>query len=119
MKLTELEPRFVTRIIRNEEVLTTRGKQMRDVEYIGHPTTLAEAQGVQFLCPACFAKNGGAVGTHMVLCWFKDRGIPDSAVPGPGRWKVSGTGFDDLTLTPSVDLGAGDWHGFITNGVAT
>lgn len=124
MKLTDLEPEWVSRIIRHEEVLTTSGKVMRDQEYHGHPATLAEAQGVLFLCPKCFAKNSGSVGTHSVICWFRDRGIPDDAEPSPGRWMPSGTGFHDLTLTPSVDLtergkAPDEWHGFVTNGEVT
>ncbi len=82
--------------------------------------TLAEAQGVLFECPKCFKDNGGPVGTHMVLCWFRGRGVPDTEKPKPGRWAVSGTGLADLTLHPSVHLiGAGcGWHGWVKNGDA-
>jgi len=61
------------------------------------------------------------IGTHMVLCWFRDRGVPDGETPGPGRWQVSGSGLGDLTLAPSVHLtGAGcGWHGFVRNGLVT
>ncbi len=81
----------------------------------------ASAQGIIFLCPKCFAANGGPVGTHGVLCWFKDRGVPDEAVPGPARWIATGVGYADLTLAPSILLtGAGcAWHGFVTNGEVT
>lgn len=82
---------------------------------------LAEAQGVMFLCPKCFEANKGEVGTHRVICWFRGRGVPDDQSPGPGRWDVSGTGFSDLTLKPSVFLSGADgcqWHGWITNGEA-
>lgn len=80
--------------------------------------TLAEANGIFFLCPKCYEAHGGPVGTHGVRVWFKDRGVPDEAVPQP-RWMVSGTGMDDLTLTPSVALNGGcGWHGFVTNGGA-
>lgn len=78
-----------------------------------------QAQGVLFLCPRCFEKNGGEVGTHSIMCWFAGRGVPDAEFPKPGRWQVSGTGFDDLTLTPSVNLPGKDgcqWHGFIQRG---
>ena len=78
--------------------------------------SLTQAQGVMFLCPVCFVKNGGPVGTESVLCYFRDRGVPDDAVPGPGRWNVTGTGFDNLTLSPSVNVDKGHWHGFIRNG---
>lgn len=82
--------------------------------------TLAEADGVMFLCPVHFTKNGGATGTHSVICWFQGRGIPPELKPGPGRWEAGcGIGLDDLTLVPSVDLGDGDWHGHIKGGVVT
>lgn len=87
---------------------------------------LAKAQGLIFLCPKCFAANGGSRGTHSVLCWFRNRGVPDSTFPTPGRWTPMGTGLDDLTFVPgdppcaySVLLTGGcGWHGFVTNGRA-
>lgn len=89
--------------------------------------TLAEAQGIEFLCPACFAANGGPRGTHMVICWSRSRGVPDDVKPGPGRWLMAGTGIHDLTLNAdppgtarSVKLEGGcGWHGYVTNGDAT
>lgn len=89
--------------------------------------TLAEAQGVCFLCPKCFAEKGGPVGTHSIICWSRSRGTPDDADPKPGRWKMDGTGIDDLTLNAdppstarSVQLNGGcNWHGHITNGEVT
>jgi hypothetical protein len=84
--------------------------------------TIAEASGIVFLCPKCFEANGGPVGTHVVVCWSRSRGVPDSAVPGPGRWLLRGTTFEDLTLdgdggSRSVLLTSGCcWHGFVTNG---
>lgn len=88
--------------------------------------TLAEAHGVQFLCPKCFADNGGPVGTHGVICWSESAGTPAEAQPGPGRWKMDGTGLHDLTLNAdpprtarSVALNGGcAWHGFVNNGDA-
>lgn len=71
------------------------------------------ADGAMFLCPACFRKNSGPVGTHSVLVWFRDR-VSDERTPGPGRWIASGNTITDLTLSPSVDVGC--WHGFVTNG---
>lgn len=81
---------------------------------------VAEADEIMFLCPACFAKNGGAVGTHSVLVSFADRSVPDGAgsrgADGkPTRWMVSGSNLDNLVLTPSILLtgpGCG-WHGFV------
>lgn len=85
---------------------------------------LEGADGVCFLCPKCFAENGGSsVGVHSVICWFVGR-VPPELTPGPGRWNPSGTGLDDLTFVPpgatSVQLTGGGcgWHGFVTNGNA-
>lgn len=86
--------------------------------------SLGKAQGVIFLCPRCYEKNGGEVGTHSVICWFRDRGVPDDMDPRPGRWTPSGTGIDDLTFVPppsavSVKLiGGCGWHGFVKDGEA-
>jgi len=107
MKLTDLDAKFLK--VESERSYRT-------------DATMAEAQGVLLLCPICFVKNGGEVGTHSVVCWFRNKGVPDSMSPGPGRWDVSGTGIADLTLSPSVFLsGAGgcQWHGWIKNGNTT
>jgi hypothetical protein len=87
--------------------------------------TLAEAQGVRFLCPKCFRDNGGNVGTHQVICWSAERGTPADATPGPGRWKMEGTGLEDLTLSGENGKSSSVWltggcgyHGFIKNGLA-
>lgn len=112
MKLSELEAVFIA--------LTPNGH--REV------ATIAEAQGVRFLCPKCFAANGGPVGTHGVICWSRSRGVPDDVRPAPGRWALDGTSIGDLTLNAdppgtarSVQLLGGGcaWHGFVTNGEAT
>lgn len=77
--------------------------------------SLAEAQGVRFDDP---------IKGSCVVCWFRGRGVPDSSMPRGGRWEVSGTGLDDLTLNPSVDLSCGgkypgQWHGWVKNGEVT
>lgn len=84
--------------------------------------TVAEAQYVQFLCPACYRKNNGPVGTHMVGVGFSDRGLLDhqgsrNSAGEPSRWAVSGDRLDNLTLSPSIDCKC--WHGFVTNGEVT
>lgn len=114
VKLLDLDPSF----LRYEP----RGRKI----YYREVGTIAEAQGIKFLCPKCFKANRGPVGTHSVICWSRSRGVPDKAKPGPGRWKLDGSGFHDLTLngdpgSRSVLLeGAGcGWHGFITNGKVT
>ncbi|HEY1772412.1 MAG TPA: DUF6527 family protein [Gammaproteobacteria bacterium] len=112
MRLTELEPEL---------------RSYLPGGYLGHPATLAEAQGIWFLCPRCFVKNGGPIGTHEVLVWFADRGVPAEAEPSP-RWTVSGTSFDDISLDPSIDCTKDkqgnvahpeEWHGYLKNGEIT
>ena len=86
--------------------------------------SFAEAQGVWFLCPLCFEKNGGNVGTHWCEVTFAGRGALDhqgshGSDGRPTRWNASGTSLADLTTTPSILLGGGcAWHGYITNGDA-
>jgi hypothetical protein len=106
VRLTDLEPHF----LKLESPIVYR-----------QVDSLAEAQGIEFLCPKCFEANSGRVGTHIIICWFKDRGVPDDLGPKPGRWNPSGTGYHDLTFVPpgatSVLLKGGcGWHGFIENG---
>lgn len=119
MRLVDLEPRWIAgydasaRSMREHtDVRQASDTGGRDIT----PITIQQAQGVMFLCPVCFLKNGGPIGTEHVLCWFKDRGIPPDALPGPGRWTATGTSFEDLTLSPSVDVDKGHWHGFIQGG---
>lgn len=103
MHLTDLEPQFVR----------PGGREGRFV--IEKVKTLPEAKGIMFLCPHCFQANQGPKGTHRVLCWTPE--VPQEVGAGPGRWPMSGTGYHNLTLTPSVHLlGACGWHGFITEG---
>ena len=97
-----------------------------------HVDTLAEADGIWFLCPACFAKNKGPVGTHTIMVGFVGRCPPGSYTQdGNGndtRWTVSGTGLDDLQLLPSINLDVFPqrpklpnectWHGFAGAGGA-
>jgi hypothetical protein len=68
---------------------------------------LTEAQGLRFLCPKCDP-------AHYILVWFKDKLVPTNEEPN-GRWTATGTGYLDLTLTPSINI-LSCWHGFITNG---
>lgn len=110
MKLTELEPDWMLYI----------GNGLRDTK-IEYP----QAQGIMFACPKCFATNNGLIGTHYVEVTFQGKNVPDNEGSHnkegkPTRWNASGTGFGDLTLTPSILLNGGcEWHGYITNGEAT
>lgn len=83
VRLTDLDAKFLRRV------------DDRSYEVVG---AMAEADGVEFLCPKCFGEKG-VVGCHSVICWFRGR-VPDSCTPGPGRWTPSGTGLADLTFVP-------------------
>lgn len=116
LRLTDLDARFV-------RISEMDGLDVRAWVYV---EAMAQAQGVQFLCPKCFVKNGGKRGTHQVICWSRSRGVPDTVRPGPGRWALKGSSIDDLTLdgesgnSRSVQLKGGcAWHGYVTTGVAT
>jgi hypothetical protein len=104
--------------------------KVEDVRTYRHVDTLAEADGISFVCPKCYADpecgNGSVRGAHSVICWFRGK-VPDSMTPGPGRWTPEGSGYDDLSFVPgnppiamSVLLTGGcKWHGFIRSGEAT
>lgn len=112
-KLTELEASLI------------RVDDRQDGRFFVPVETVAEAQGVKFLCPKCFSANGGPAGTHSVICWSATSGAPSDVRPLPGRWRLIGSSIEDLTLeaepgkTRSVlILGGCEWHGFVTSGVA-
>jgi hypothetical protein len=80
--LIELEATFLK--IEDEDRWQTEGVDM------------GSADGVMFLCPTCFEANGGAVGTHQVVCWRPH--VSQEHTPRPGRWEFEGSGMHDLTL---------------------
>ena len=112
MKLTELEPVWIRHEVRE------------DGHYSIRVDSLAEADGIRFLCPKCYASNGGRIGTHQVVCWFEGR-VSDDVQPGPGRWKPQGDSFENLSFVSGrksnsvLLLGGCNWHGFVTNGEVT
>lgn len=87
MRLADLDPHFIKRLVDQPGVVH---------QSVG---TLAEADGVRFLCPVCYKNNSGPAGTHGIICWFVGK-VPDAATPGPGRWTPQGTGLHDLTFVP-------------------
>lgn len=136
MRLVDLEPQFLRYEMQEHDQATSAiiREPGKYPVFVSVPT-IAEAQGVEFLCPKCFVTKGGPIGTHAVICWSSSAGVPDDAQPGPGRWKLVGTGFADLTLAeepgksrsvalnceclePDGSKGPG-WHGYITGGEAT
>lgn len=104
MRFIELEPKFF-------KVDNSKGNTS-----LRHVDTIEEADGVRYLCPKCFEQKRNHA--HSVICYKP--GVELSYDAGPGRWPMTGTGFEDLTLTPSVQLlGGCGWHGFVTNGEVT
>ncbi len=114
MLLKDLTPAFL------HCTITVTGEQ-----YHQRVADISLSNGLRFLCPKCFVANQGSIGTHQIICWSTTRGAPTNAVPGPGRWKMTGSDFTDLTLTgeassDSIALQGGcQWHGFVTNGKVT
>jgi hypothetical protein len=90
------------------------------------------AQGVTLWCPCGFGKpeyplTGGR--PHAIMVPFANpQNAPacppdhgphssrDANAPRP-RWQMTGSGLHDLTVNPSVAVGAPEcWHGWIQNG---
>jgi hypothetical protein len=134
-RLIRRETRVETRRFVKSEVLVARPSgpfsddDLEDregpTEYLEEVDVLTEAHGVCFLCPKCYADNGGPVGTHSVICWFVGK-VPDDVDPKPGRWTPKGTDLGDLTFVPSAGrscsvllTGGCQWHGFVVGGSAS
>lgn len=75
--------------------------------------------GITFACPHC-ASSGQrlAIAVHLDgTDMDPDPVNPQQWAAGEHVWAVAGgDGFENLSLTPSVDASPGHWHGFITNG---
>ena len=83
-----------------------------------HVDTIEEAKGIRYLCPKCFAANGGSVNTHRMVNMTP--AVGQEFRPTPGRWNFAGTGLDDLSLvagSSSIAVTGGcEAHYWITNG---
>jgi hypothetical protein len=82
--------------------------------------------GLTFRCPHCERRIGVLfrpfIDPHGIAASYPAWAIPGAPSPNTGKvpdtkwWtRASGETFNDLTLTPSVNV-EGHWHGFITNG---
>lgn len=105
MRLTDLEPRWFSK---------------------GDSTGIA---GISFLCPHCRVSRLGVLVDHSAPHVVAVPGDADITHTPHNEevWQITGDaptfdglnhgGFDNVTLTPSVDSSKfGHWHGFITNG---
>lgn len=97
-----------------------------------HVDSLAEADSVFFWCPCGYGKPEyplDGARPHGLVVSFLDppHAPPASASAGtrnragqPSRWRVRGTGLGDLSLDPSIDVGADAgsscWHGWVRDG---
>jgi hypothetical protein len=132
VKLTDLDARFIKHVVGVAPEYHGRPNPNGDgtTQWGGFPCdelhrveTLAEADGLSFLCPMCFAANGGRAGTHSIIVAFRGKAVPEALFLGSNgvaaRWDAAGNGLDDLSLKPSILLYGGcKWHGFVTNGDA-
>lgn len=104
MKLTELDPRWIT--------------------FHGWASDSPFCIGLTFQCPHCRSQRLGVLFDHPIDPDHvaETFGVAyDPAAFGAGlgmkAWTRSGDTFDTLTLTPSINTKeSGHWHGFITNG---
>ena len=125
MRLSQLEARFVRYETRPHPSQAAGWTS----EYLVKVDSLAEAQGIKMMCPACFIRNSGPIGTHWIEVSFAGKGVKDhqgsrDREGKPSRWDVSGAGYEDLTLRPSILIdqakpACDGWHGFVTNGDAS
>jgi hypothetical protein len=104
MKLTELDPRWIT--------FGSAAENFKDKRWY---------LGLTFLCPHCreqrlavFFQNEIDDGVRWAYeTWDSLKMVTDGHV----LWQREGDTFDTITLKPSIDVSFdGHWHGFITNG---
>jgi hypothetical protein len=111
MRLTDLDPRW----------------------YAGPKGSVPEIHGLSFECPHCVQRPGSKEVIRLGVAFHHEAAakmrieLPDHHILEEQIWQISGevpgfdgdkhTGFDHVTLSPSVDASkSGHWHGFIING---
>lgn len=123
MRLTE--PWFAAKFI---------GEIAADSKSYRRLLSIEGAQGVLFWCPCGYNKPEYPIDgprPHGCLIIFAN---PRNAPPAPAdfgpasrhdpnvhpRWQMSGSGLDDLTLSPSIATNDPEcWHGYVTAGAFT
>ena len=121
--LRELDAWLLAYELESEESRFASGRANRR-DMFRHVDSLGAAHGISFLCPKSFEANHGPVGTHRCQVFFSGSPVPAHLGKNKSgqlvRWNVSGTGLDDLSLTPSIqeEDDICRWHGFVgSNGV--
>lgn len=128
MRLLDLEPKFFDHQV--ELADRYHGRMLPDgttqwggfpVDTLHEQAEFAGADGITFLCPKCFADNGGANGTHLIQLYFENGNASEhlgrDCTGKRVRWSANGTDAADLTLSPSVHVRTGcGWHGFVKQG---
>ena len=76
--------------------------------------------GITFECPHCRTQRLGVWFVNPIDGGPKEHELIEDHHMGGPEWTRTGTTFDDLSLSPSIDASAfGHWHGYITNGSIT
>lgn len=105
MRLTELHPRWGA-----DYDILIGGHVVHDENRVG--------MGLTFRCPHC-VRAGVETPTRLGVFFVNPvDGKPHTDDQDLQHlWTRTGTSFEDLTLTPSIDASAhGHWHGYLTNG---
>lgn len=125
MKLTELFPQFLKLRVATDEEIAEYGWQGKKPHWLLCPVdVLAEADGIRFTDPLWASAHPGQDGyefggtVHVAFAGHDPEGIISMDCDGkPSKWAISGSGYIDLRLTPSIFVNAkGDppgWHGFV------
>ena len=116
--LRELQAQFLAYREETPAEMFARGVAV-PADFFMHVDSLAQAHGIRFLCPKSFATNGGPEGAHSVQVYFAGSPVPQYIGKNKEgktvRWIATGTGLDDLSLTPSIQEQDDicKWHGFV------
>jgi len=129
MKLTELFPQFYRVVEITAEDAAKQGISGPGPFIELWPTDdISEADGIRFTDPVWAKDHPGVDGydfgasVHVGFAGRKTWGMRDTSGK-PVAWGFSGTGYSDLTITPSIFVMPHEnppgWHGFVTRGEIT
>lgn len=125
MRLTDLFPQFLKiREATDEEIVEYGWSGTKPFWLLCPVDTLAEADGIRFTDPIWAVGHPGQDGhdfggsVHVAFAGRDPEGVISQDCDGkPSKWGMSGTGYADLCLTPSIFINARGtppgWHGFV------